>query len=103
MKIRIIAATLAFTGAALAWQPQAQAIGCISGGLAGAVAGHMVHHGVLGAIGGCVAGHSYNKHQRKAAAQAQSSNASQQGNGYQQGNGSQQGYDPATTNQSNYR
>lgn len=43
---------------------QARAIGCISGGLAGAVAGHMVHHGVLGAIGGCVAGHTYNKHQK---------------------------------------
>jgi uncharacterized membrane protein YebE (DUF533 family) len=42
----------------------ANAIGCISGGLAGAVAGHMVHHGVLGAIGGCVAGHSYHKHQQ---------------------------------------
>lgn len=44
---------------------QARAIGCISGGLAGAVAGHMVHHGVLGAIGGCVAGHQYNKHQKR--------------------------------------
>ena len=43
----------------------ARAIGCISGGLAGAVAGHMVHHGVLGAVGGCIAGHKYNKHQKQ--------------------------------------
>jgi hypothetical protein len=31
----------------------------------------MAHHGVLGAIGGCVAGHDYNKHQKRNAAQQQ--------------------------------
>ena len=43
--------------------PSAKAVGCISGGVAGAVAGHMAGHGVLGAIGGCIAGHEWHKHQ----------------------------------------
>jgi hypothetical protein len=43
--------------------PQAHAIGCLSGGAAGALAGHMAGHGVLGAIGGCIAGHQWHKHQ----------------------------------------
>ena len=51
-------------GLALANAP-AHAVGCFSGGVAGAVAGHMAHHGVLGAIGGCIAGHEYHKHQLK--------------------------------------
>ena len=56
----ITAATvLGFTAAA----PSANAIGCLSGGAAGALAGHMAGHGVLGAIGGCIAGHEWNKHQ----------------------------------------
>jgi hypothetical protein len=33
--------------------------------VAGAVAGHLAHHGVLGAIGGCIAGHEYHKHQQR--------------------------------------
>lgn len=41
----------------------ANAIGCFTGAIGGAVAGHMVHHGVLGAIGGCIAGHEWHKHQ----------------------------------------
>jgi outer membrane lipoprotein SlyB len=41
----------------------ARAMGCLSGGAAGALAGHMAGHGVLGAIGGCIAGHEYHKHQ----------------------------------------
>ncbi|MBV9248012.1 MAG: hypothetical protein JO227_02035 [Acetobacteraceae bacterium] len=40
----------------------AQAVGCLSGGAAGALAGHMAGHGVLGAIGGCIAGHEWHKH-----------------------------------------
>jgi hypothetical protein len=40
----------------------AQAIGCLSGGAAGALAGHMAGHGILGAVGGCVAGHAWHKH-----------------------------------------
>jgi uncharacterized protein YcfJ len=43
--------------------PSARAIGCLSGGAAGALAGHMAGHGVLGALGGCVAGHAWKKHQ----------------------------------------
>ena len=43
--------------------PKAHAIGCLSGGAAGAVAGHMAGHGVLGAIGGCIAEHEWHKHQ----------------------------------------
>lgn len=43
--------------------PPAHAIGCLSGGAAGALAGHMAGHGVLGALGGCIAGHQWNKHQ----------------------------------------
>jgi hypothetical protein len=35
---------------------------CISGGLIGAGAGHLVHHGVLGAVGGCVVRHELHKH-----------------------------------------
>jgi outer membrane lipoprotein SlyB len=40
----------------------AQAIGCLSGGAAGALAGHMAGHGILGAVGGCIAGHEWHKH-----------------------------------------
>jgi hypothetical protein len=43
--------------------PRAYAIGCLSGGAAGALAGHMAGHGVLGALGGCIAGHQWHKHQ----------------------------------------
>jgi len=51
--------------------PQAQAVGCVSGGAAGAVAGHLAHHhAVIGAIGGCIAGHEINKHDKKLQQQA---------------------------------
>ena len=43
--------------------PAAHALGCLTGGAAGALAGHMAGHGVLGALGGCVAGHTWHKHQ----------------------------------------
>ncbi len=43
--------------------PEARAVGCLSGGAAGALAGHMAGHGVLGALGGCIAGHMWHKHQ----------------------------------------
>ena len=45
--------------------PSAHAIGCLSGGAAGALAGHMAGHGVLGAIGGCIAGHEWRKHRMR--------------------------------------
>ena len=47
---------------------QANAAGCLSGAAVGGVAGHMAHHGVLGAAGGCAVGHHMAvKHQRQAA------------------------------------
>jgi uncharacterized protein YcfJ len=54
-------------------EQSANAIGCLSGGAAGAVAGHYAHHhAVLGAMGGCIAGHELNKHNKaKADAKAQ--------------------------------
>jgi len=53
----------AATIAALLATSPAYAIGCFTGGAAGAVAGHVVHHGVIGAVGGCIAGHELHKHQ----------------------------------------
>ena len=69
MKLRVMVITVTLAG--FAWQTPAHAIGCFSGGVAGAVAGHMANHGVLGAIGGCIAGHAYNKRQKRAASEAE--------------------------------
>lgn len=63
MKFRIVAVAASLGVLPLLNAQPAAAIGCISGGLAGAIAGHAVHHGVMGAVGGCVAGHEYHKHQ----------------------------------------
>ena len=63
MNIRLIAAAVGLGSLLLVNAQPAAAIGCISGGLAGAIAGHAVHHGVMGAVGGCIAGHEYHKHQ----------------------------------------
>ena len=49
--------------AALLASSPAYAIGCFTGGVAGAAAGHVVHHGVIGAVGGCIAGHELHKRQ----------------------------------------
>lgn len=59
----LVTATVA--GLALGAPPKAHAIGCLSGGAAGALAGHMAGHGILGAIGGCIAGHAWHKHQER--------------------------------------
>ncbi len=52
---------------------QAEPGGCLKYGAAGAVGGHLAHHGVLGAAGGCAAGmytrHRYRKQQRALARQ----------------------------------
>lgn len=49
--------------------------GCLKYGAAGAAAGHMVHHGVRGALAGCAAGmyrrHLYNKKMREERAAGQ--------------------------------
>ena len=46
--------------------------GCLKYGAVGAVGGHLAHHGVLGAAGGCVSGmyvrHKYRKEARQKAA-----------------------------------
>ena len=60
--MRITILTVAVAMSVLA-APRAHAIGCLSGGAAGALAGHMAGHGMLGAIGGCIAGHQWRKHQ----------------------------------------
>ncbi len=43
--------------------------GCLKYGAVGAVGGHLAHHGVLGAAGGCAVGmyrrHEYRKQQRE--------------------------------------
>lgn len=60
---------------ALAPVAEARPGGCLKYGAAGAVAGHMVHHGVRGAIAGCAAGmyrrHLYNKQMRQERASGQ--------------------------------
>ena len=62
----VLAGSLAVTAPA-----QAEPGGCLKYGAAGAVGGHLVHHGVLGAAGGCAAGayrrHKYRQAQRAAA------------------------------------
>ena len=43
--------------------------GCLKYGAVGAVGGHLAHHGVLGAVGGCATGmyvrHKYRKRERE--------------------------------------
>ena len=57
--------SLAVATTALAPTAQARPGGCLKYGAAGAVAGHVVHHGVRGFMAGCAAGmyrrHLYNK------------------------------------------
>ena len=62
--MRLLVATALVSVFGFAQVQPADAIGCISGGLAGAAAGHLAHHGLLGAVGGCIAGHEVNKHQQ---------------------------------------
>ena len=69
MKLCVAMAALLALSVGIGLSTSAMAIGCLSGGVAGAVAGHLAHHGVLGAIGGCIAGHEYHKHQEREAAQ----------------------------------
>ncbi|WP_419730215.1 hypothetical protein [Lichenicola sp.] len=51
---------------------QAEPGGCLKYGAVGAVGGHVVHHGVLGALSGCATGmyvrHEYRKEAREKAA-----------------------------------
>jgi hypothetical protein len=67
-----LAAGFAFTAPISA---EARPGGCLKYGAAGAVAGHMVHHGIRGAMAGCAAGmyrrHMYNKQMRQERAAGQ--------------------------------
>ncbi len=83
--LRIILASLGMAGLGAGVSPPAHAIGCISGGVAGAVAGHMAHHGVLGAIGGCIAGHEYHKHEQRSQSQDPAPHEGGDSNHYQSG------------------
>ena len=70
MKTRIgLAAAMAVSlGAGSA---MAEPGGCLKYGAVGAVGGHLAHHGVMGAAGGCAVGmykrHEYRKQQRELA------------------------------------
>lgn len=65
MRIKSALVAVAALGA-LSASP-AHAIGCVSGAVGGAVAGHMLHHhAVLGAIGGCLYGrHLHHEAERR--------------------------------------
>lgn len=73
-----IAAAVVLAGS-LAAPALAEPGGCIKYGAVGAVGGHLAHHGVLGAAGGCAAGmykrHEYRKQQRALAHQNQNQDA----------------------------
>ncbi len=56
MRMFLIPAALAVAMAGAATQP-VQAKGCLKGAAVGGIAGHAVHHGILGAGAGCIAGH----------------------------------------------
>ena len=47
-----------FIGAMSMGPMNAEAKGCIKGALVGGIAGHFVHHGLMGAAAGCAVGHS---------------------------------------------
>ena len=60
-KVQIIGVSLCMALAALS--TGAQAKGCLKGAAAGAVGGHFLgHHGGIGALAGCAAGHLHAKH-----------------------------------------
>ena len=76
MKSAIVAAALALAAPAILLPSAAEAKGCLKGALVGGVAGHMVHHGVLGAIGGCVVGHHMANERNPQPSQAQNQHPS---------------------------
>ena len=47
--------------ATLATAMPADAAGCLKGAIVGGVAGHLAHHTLLGALGGCIVGHEMAK------------------------------------------
>lgn len=69
--ISTLAAGALLAGSLAATAPPARAEpgGCLKYGAAGAVGGHLVHHGVLGAAGGCAVG-AYRRHKYRQAQRA---------------------------------
>jgi hypothetical protein len=68
----LLLSTLAALTLGTAAPVRAEPGGCLKYGAAGAVGGHLAHHGVLGAVGGCATGmyvrHKYRKEARQKAA-----------------------------------
>jgi len=68
---KTLVALLILSGAGMS-AAHAEPGGCLKYGAAGAVGGHLVHHGVLGAAAGCATGmytrHEYRKGERDKAA-----------------------------------
>ncbi len=71
-RVAIVTGLVAALGAGSA---MAEPGGCLKYGAVGAVGGHLAHHGVLGAAGGCAVGaykrHEYRKQQRELAREQQ--------------------------------
>lgn len=68
----LLCAGLAGASAAVSPSASAEPGGCLKYGAVGGVGGHLAHHGVLGAVGGCATGmyvrHEYRKEARQKAA-----------------------------------
>jgi hypothetical protein len=66
MRLLPLFGALALVAASGLSAARAEPGGCLKYGAVGAVGGHLMHHGVLGAAGGCAAGmykrHEYRKH-----------------------------------------
>ncbi len=84
MKSMFILAGLTLVGAAALSQPAA-AVGCLSGAVVGGIGGHVVHHGVLGAIAGCAVGHHMAVQERRQEEQRDYDQRQQQFSGSGQG------------------
>ena len=70
-RLAFLALAVSVLGATIPAVSQAEPGGCLKYGAVGAVGGHLAHHGVLGAAGGCAAGmwkrHEYRKSVREKA------------------------------------
>ena len=71
VRLATLALAAAVAAASLPAAARAEPGGCLKYGAVGAVGGHLAHHGVLGAAGGCAVGmykrHKYRKTQRQKA------------------------------------
>ena len=78
--MKTAAAIFTIVTLALASVSSADAKGCIKGAIIGGAAGHLAHHGVLGAAAGCIIGH----HQAKVRERAERSHAQEHRSGQEQ-------------------